>query len=187
MLISNNIYMHPLEETTNAKLKTFWNTLLGNTYFLNPVAMLNLHTALCTWFQAIFIINQIQLHSLFRYSKSVMQSHGPEMIPGKQRKRKTYFSYLVIDCCHHGKCRSVQMHSVCLPFTLHSVVCILKLEGQYHTIEVDWKQKGIYTQRCSPSLWAWSSSSSVTPTEFLPQHPGTKKCLRYQSCACKFR
>lgn len=48
MLISNNIYMHPLEEITSAKLKTFWNMLLGNTYFLNPVAMLNLHTALCT-------------------------------------------------------------------------------------------------------------------------------------------
>lgn len=33
------------------------------------------------------------------------------MIPGKQRKIKTYFFYFPTDCCHHRKHSSVQMHS----------------------------------------------------------------------------
>lgn len=33
------------------------------------------------------------------------------MIPGKQRKRKTHFSYFPIDCRHHRKHSSVQVHS----------------------------------------------------------------------------
>lgn len=33
------------------------------------------------------------------------------MIAGKQRKRKTHFSYFPVDCCHHRKHSSVQVHS----------------------------------------------------------------------------
>lgn len=48
MLISNDIYVQPLEEITNVILKTFWNMLQRDTRFLNSMVMLNLHIALCT-------------------------------------------------------------------------------------------------------------------------------------------
>lgn len=47
MLISNDIYVQPLEEIPNVKSKTFWNMLQRDVRFLNSVVMLNLHMALC--------------------------------------------------------------------------------------------------------------------------------------------
>lgn len=149
--------------------------------------MLNLHIALCTWFQAIFFIYQIQLHKLFRYIKFVIQSHGPEMIRGKQRKRKTYFFYFF--------------------YWLLSSQKTQKCSDAFRLSAVDFAQCSIFDKIIRPVSHCWSrqigNRKGVTPKgillsfelraappvwcpqNFCPQLPGTKLCLSYQSCARK--
>lgn len=103
--------------------------------------MLNLHKALALDFQQFSSENQIRLHRLFRYIQFVIQSQGPDMIPGKQRKRKTYFIsiFLLIAAITENSAVSRCMQ-LCLLLTLHSALHLLQLCGQSHTLkQTDWK------------------------------------------------